>query len=141
MLNFSFWQKWLFTVSMLLVVFGILMALLSATPLFDLFNRQIDPAFWGSGVVDASARGFQSWIYGVWGATITGWGIFLSFIVAYPFQKREKWAWNCLVVGLLVWYGLDTGLSFIHGVYFNAVFNTGLLLLAMAPAIMTRKDF
>jgi tellurite resistance protein TehA-like permease len=51
-----FWQKWLLVVGIIIAIFGILMTFLSGTPLFDLFNRQIDPAFWGSGTSIESIR-------------------------------------------------------------------------------------
>ena len=141
MAYFSFWQRWLFVVGILIAVFGILMAFLGGTSLFDVFNRQIDPVFWSASALEEGARGFQGWIYGVWGATIAGWGIFVAFIAHYPFRNRERWAWNCLVAGILVWFVLDTSLSIFHKVYFNAAFNTALLLLAMLPIILTRKYF
>jgi hypothetical protein len=136
-----FWQKWLLVVGIIIAIFGILMTFLSGTPLFDLFNRQIDPAFWGSGTSIESIRLFQQWIYGVWGATIAGWGIFVTFIAYYPFRSKEKWAWNCLVLGLGVWFVLDTALSISFKVYFNVAFNTILLILAGLPVIFTRKEF
>ena len=141
MSNFKFWQRWLLVVGIAITVFGILMAILSGTPLFDLFNRQIDPAFWGAGTVGDPAKRFQQWIYGVWGATVAGWGIFLSFVARYAFAKKERWAWNCMVLGLLVWFVLDTTLSLFHQVYFNVAFNAGLLILAMLPMVFTRKEF
>lgn len=141
MSSFSFWQRWLFVVGIIIVIFGILMALVSGTPLFDLFNRQIDPAFWGTNSVGDAAQQFQQWIYGVWGATIAGWGIFVTYVARYPFNKKERWAWNCLVLGLLVWFILDTWLSVFYKVYFNAVFNTVLLVLTMLPIVCTRKHF
>ena len=141
MQNFSFWQRWLFVVGLGIAVFGILMAFLSGTPIFDLFNRQIDPAFWGGGSSLESIRPFQQWVYGIWGATIAGWGVFVTFIAHYPFRNKEKWAWNCLVLGLLVWFVLDTGLSVFHKVYFNVAFNTALLILAGLPTVFTRKEF
>lgn len=141
MTSFSFWQRWLFVVGVVVSVFGVMMALLSGTPLFDLFNRQIDPAFWSTNAIDDVARQFQQWIYGVWGATIAGWGIFLTYIARYPFNRKERWAWNCLVVGLLVWFVLDTSLSVFYKVYFNAAFNTTLLILAGLPVVFTRKEF
>jgi hypothetical protein len=141
MINFSFWQRWLIAVGIGVSVFGILMAISSGTPLFDLFNRQIDPAFWSTNAVDGAAKQFQHWIYGVWGATIAGWGIFLTFVAHFAFNKREKWAWNCMVVGLLVWFILDTSLSLNHKVYFNAIFNTALIIFAGLPLIFTRRDF
>ena len=141
MTNFSFWHRLLLIVGVLISVFGILMAFLSGTLLFDSFNRQIDPVFWGRSVIEESARGFQQWIYGVWGATIAGWGIFVVFIAHYPFRNRERWVWKCLVAGMLAWFVLDTSLSIFHKVYFNAALNTALLILAMLPIIATRKDF
>lgn len=60
MTNFSFWQRWLFVVGIAVSVFGLYMAFFSGTPLFESFNRQIDPAFWGTNVVENSAREFQS---------------------------------------------------------------------------------
>lgn len=141
MANFSFWQRWLFVVGIGVAAFGILMALLSGTPLFDLFNRQVDPAFWSTNAVGDVARQFQHWIYGVWGATIAGWGIFLTYIARYPFKRKEQWSRNCLVFGLLVWFVLDTLLSVFYKVYFNAAFNTALLILAGLPLVFTRKEF
>ncbi len=140
MANFAFWQRWLFVVGVLISVFGVLMALLSGTPIFDLFNRQIDPAFWGANSTDLNTRTFQAWVYGLWGATIAGWGIFLAFIAYYPFRHKEKWAWNCLVAGLSVWFILDTSLSIYYRVYFNAIFNTVLLILVALPLLATRND-
>jgi len=139
--SFSFWQRWLFVVGIVIAVFGIVMALFSGTPLFDVFNRQIDPAFWGMNAVSDVAKQFQQWIYGVWGATIAGWGIFVTYIARYPFKSKERWSWNCLVFGLLIWFVLDTSLSVFYKVYFNVAFNTVLFILAMLPIMFTRKDF
>ncbi len=141
MSSFSFWQRWLFAVGVVVAVFGIAMALDSGTPLFDLFNRQIDPAFWGASAVDDAARQFRQWLYGVWGATIAGWGIFVTYIARYPFKNKERWARDCLIFGLLVWFVLDTGLSAFYQVYFNVAFNTALLILAMLPIVFTRNEF
>ncbi len=140
MSNFSFWQRWLLVVGLVIAAFGAVMALISGTPLFDLFNQLIDPAFWGGRTSDPAARQFQQWIYGVWGATIAGWGIFVTFIARYPFSRKEKWAWECLGLGLGIWFVLDTTLSIFYKVYFNAVFNTSLLILAGLPIVFTRRD-
>ncbi len=117
------------------------MTLLSGTSLFELFNRQIDPAFWGAKAVEDGAKEFQRWIYGVWGATVAGWGVSLAFVTHYSFRAKEKWAWRCMVIGLLVWFVLDTLISLGYGVYFNAVFNTVLLILVALPIVFTRKHF
>ena len=141
MANFAFWQRWLFVMGIVVSIFGLMMALLSGTPLFDYFNRQINPAFWGANAMDEATTQFQQWVYGAWGATIAGWGIVLSYIARYPFKKKERWAWNCLVFGLLVWFVLDTSLSVLHKVYFNAILNAVLFVLGMLPVLFTRKAF
>jgi hypothetical protein len=141
MKEFSFWQRWLFAVGALLTVFGIVMAFFSGTAVFELFNSQVDPVFWRTEDIADNARRFQQWIYGVLGATVAGWGVFVTFVAHYPFRKKEKWSWDCLVVGLLLWYLTDTAISLNFKVYFNAVFNTVLLVLVMLPVIFTRRYF
>jgi hypothetical protein len=138
---FSFWQRWLFVVSLIIVLFGLVMALLNGTPVFDLFNGQIDPVFWNKEPLGEAAENFQAWIYGVLGATVAGWGIIIAFVVHYPFKRKEKWAWNSLAAAVLFWYVLDTAISLYYGVGFNAVFNTILLILILLPLVFTRKQF
>jgi hypothetical protein len=138
--RFIFWQKWLFIVSLGITAFGLFMAVFNQTALFDLFNQQIDPAFWDSAPPEGVSS-FQGWLYGVWGATIAGWGIFLAFIAHIPFKQRQKWAWNCLVVGLGIWFILDTWISWQFGVTFNVIFNTIVALAAGLPLIFSRKAF
>jgi hypothetical protein len=139
--KFLFWQRWLFVLSLLISLFGVAMSFLNGTALFNQFNRQIDPVFWSTQNITEEANNFQRWAYGVWGATIAGWGVMLAYIANFPFRKRETWSWKCLVAGLTVWYLLDSGLSIYFKVYFNAIFNTGLLILAAFPLVSTRKSF
>jgi hypothetical protein len=142
MQRFLFWHKWLLSVSALITVFGAALALFNQTPVFDfLFNRQVDLVFWATGEMTPAAAAFQQWAYAVLGATVAGWGIFMIFIVYYPFRRRERWAWRCLTVGLGVWYVVDTSLSLAAQVTFNAAFNTLLLASIVPPLIATRSDF
>jgi hypothetical protein len=76
------------------------MSFLNGTALFNQFNRQIDPVFWSTQNITEEANNFQRWAYGVWGATIAGWGVMLAYIANFPFRKRETWSWKCLVAGL-----------------------------------------
>ena len=140
--EFVFWQRWLFVVSVVIVLFGLALAFLNQTPVFDLaFNNQIDPVFWSSSELIAEMRAFQKWIYGVLGATVAGWGIFMAFVAEHPFKRRERWAWNCLGLGLLIWFLVDTGISLYFKVYFNAMFNTVLFLAGLIPLVFSRSEF
>ena len=140
--DFDFWQRWLFVLSVVIVLFGLALAIFNQTPIFDMaFNDQIDPVFWPSSDSTQEIGTFQRWIYGVLGATVTGWGIFMAFIIHYPFKHRERWAWNCLGLGLLIWFLVDTGISLYFKVVFNAVFNTVLFIAAFIPLAFCRKEF
>ncbi len=141
MSSFLFWQRGLIGLGIAVSVFGICMVFFNGTPLFESFNRQINPAFWGTNAVDDAARRFQQWIYGVWGATIAGWGTVLTYVARYPFKKKERWSWNGLALGLLIWFVLDTSLFLLYKVYFNAAFNTALLVLAGLPIGLTKREF
>ena len=142
MTSAEFWNRWLLFVGWLLVVFGLLLGFLNQTQLFDVaFNRQIDPVFWPTGIATESIAFFQAWIYGVLGATVSGWGVFVVFLAAYPFKKRERWAWNCIAAGITLWYIADTSISLYFGVTFNAVVNTVLAGLVCAPLLATREEF
>lgn len=141
MVRFNLWQKWLVILGCIVTVFGIFMALANAGSLFDLFNQQIDPVFWEDPVLPAEALAFRTWVYGAWGGTVAGWGVFMIFLASRPFKAKESWAWWCLVVGLGVWFVLDSGLSWRAGVIFNVVFNSVLLVGAAVPLIITSKVF
>ena len=141
-MNFNFWQRWLLIVSIFLVMFGLMLAFFNQTAFFDfLFNNQVNPVFWKAPALDEGTFAFQHWVYGVLGATVSGWGVFMAFLVHYPFRRKEPWAWNCLVLGVGLWYVVDTTLSMLSQVVFNAVFNTVLLVLLAPPLIFTRKIF
>lgn len=140
-MSFLFWQRWLLILSLVIIAFGFGMALLNNTPLFDLLNRQVDPVFWKAQPLPAQALAFRGWIYGLLGATMAGWGVFIAFLAQNAFRRRERWAWNCILLGILAWYIPDSGISLAYGVVFNAIFNTVLLALVALPLVFTRKDF
>ncbi|MBN1218170.1 MAG: hypothetical protein JXM69_04520 [Anaerolineae bacterium] len=84
---------------------------------------------------------FKTFIYGVLGAAMVGWGILLVFIVHYPFRQKEKWAWNCLVTGFAVWFIFGQYVSVRARVYANVAADIAFFVLVMAPLFFTRKDF
>ena len=65
----------------------------------------------------------------------------VAFIAAYPFKRRERWAWVGLAAALSIWYVLDTSISLLYRVNVNVVLNTVLGVLVFLPLFFTRKDF
>lgn len=134
---YRIWHYWLIAVSIFITIFGAVMALLNTTVVFVFFNAQINPVFWGSSPVPAPAQAFQAWVYGAWGATVMGWGITMLFIAWFAFRQKQHWAWYCVLVSVILWYLLDTGISFWFGVMINVVLNTTILILVIIPLIFT----
>ena len=140
--SFSFWRKWLFGFGLYLVAFGIMLSFFSHSTLMNyVFNNQIDPTFWGATELPESAKIFQAWVYGVLGAVISGWGVFISYIAYYPFKEKELWAWNCIAVSFAVWFVIDTAISINHNVGFNVLINVVFFLSALLPLLFTRRHF
>ena len=134
---FLFWQKWLLVVSILITVFGVLMV---ASSFLGDNSSGVGPEFVQKYKI-ITFFAFRQWLLAILGATIAGWGICLIFMAHYPFKRKELWAWNSLILGLSVWFVLDTIFLMYAGVYFNAIFNTVVFVLAILPLIFTRKHF
>jgi hypothetical protein len=67
--------------------------------------------------------------------------MFLSFVAYYPFRRKEKWAWNCVLAALFIWFFIDTPISLYFKVYFNVLFNFVLFIAILLPLVFTRKSF
>lgn len=133
---------WLKIVSVVFAAFGIIIALFNQNTLFKMaFSSQINPVFWVNAEPTPEAILFQRWIYGLLGATCLMVGILIFFIVQNAFAKKEKWAWSCLLYGLVAWFIIDTPISLYFKVYFNVAFNVILLLSVLVPLLLTRKQF
>ena len=139
--RFAFWHRWLLVVAGGITAFGLLMALLVETPLFEPFHAQIDPVFWPSGAVPPQAAAYSSWVLSAWGATVAGWGLLLTFVVRGPFHARQPWVWPAIAVSLGLWFVLDTLASLRHEVAFNVGLNVAIFILAAIPLLATRKAF
>ena len=139
--RFDFYRRWLVAVGLLLAGFGALMAVSSGSSLFEPIRTLVEPAFWPHAEPDVATAGFAAWAFGVWGATIAGWGITVTFLAQLGIGRREPWAWHALAIATGVWFALDTGLSAIHGVAANVALNVAILALVVVPLAGTRRQF
>ena len=142
--HFLFWQKWLLTISGVFVVVGLMLSILGGTPMLKPVLDgllQVSPTFWAASEVTPAIRGFQQFSYGVMGAELAGWGVFMFFIVSNGFARREKWAWQCLAAAFSVWFIPDTAMSLYAGVVFNALSNFATLVAVALPLAFTHTAF
>ena len=142
MLKFPFWQKWLLAVSIIMLGFGILLALLNGTFLFDWMNNGINPPFWqDAGLITPAIHAYQQWTIGLLGTVMACWGLTVAFIAHYPFRRLENWAWFCVALGVGLWFVMDESLSLFYRVYFNALFNLVFLAMLVLPLAFSRRHF
>jgi len=136
MKKFDFCYKWLLFDSFIIIAVGVYIAFLKNTPLFILFDAPIDLVFWGNGIIDTGTVLFKGFIYSLLGVLMIVWGIQLFFIIKFALRKKEKWAWFCIFISVIVWFPIDETFSIYYGVYFNAIFNIPFLLLLLIPLIL-----
>ena len=86
--QFRFWRKWLIVLSGGITLFGLWMAFFSHS---DLIMTYYNVAFWNSPSPPDNVLAFQKWVYGAWGGTVAGWGIFLIFI------HQPWWVLQCTI--------------------------------------------
>jgi hypothetical protein len=142
MTSFHFWKRWLFVASFIVVGMGILIALFNGTFLFAWMNNVINPPFWPEeGLVTPAIHSYQQFIMGLLGVMMACWGLMIAFVAYFPFARLEKWAWVSIFMGLAIWFPIDTGVSLLYHVYFNAIGNLGFLALFLLPLLCTYKNF
>ena len=138
----AIWWRWLLVVSLIAVLFGTLMVV--APGLLKPLSRPSYNSFFVTdrySQLPAGDIAFQNWLYGVLGAVMAGWCVTVAFITYFPFRAGERWAWQALCIAVGVWFVLDTGISWLHGVTVNVVFNTGLLIAFGVPLVASRRFF
>ena len=117
-MSFAFWQRWLFVASVAFAIFGLLVAFLPFGLPFALRNEAIAATFFG-GSWTSEAAAYHAFSAGPLGGTIAGFYVLQAFIAAIPFRRRERWAWQAVLWGTLVWFTVDSAVSLWHGAAFN----------------------
>ena len=139
MVGFRFWQKWLVVMGWAIALYcGIVFTF---SGLLNINYPFINQVFWDSGTVPANAVNFQHWIYGVYGAIASTFGLFIVFIASIPFKRKEPWSWYCLTSCITLWFVLDTIISLDFKVYANASNNLFFFIMLMLPLAFTRHHF
>lgn len=138
----AIWWRWLLVVSLIGMLFGAVMVL--APGMLKPLSQPSYNSFFATDRYSELPVGdvaFQNWLYGVLGATMIGWCLTVAFIAGYPFRAGERWAWQALCTAIIVWYVLDTGTSWLHGVFVNVALNTVLLVAFGVPLVASRRSF
>ena len=110
---------WFTTVSIILILFGILYAL------------------WGLGILPVQRAVLLQWESALYGAIMMGWGTTLFFVGRLAFQRNDPALMRALYYGLTVWLVVEGLFSAYLGVWFNVGVDIGALVLFSLPLIIS----
>src|SRR5574341_1614676 len=134
--HFVFWWRWLVVVTLGVLFFGISMVI---APDFtrEFFGLLLFSSPDSISAFGAPAVAYITFVHGVLGAVMFGWGIALLLVLLGPFRHHSKHGWLTFVVSLLAWFVPDTALSLWSGFWQNAALNAGIAVLFAIPLATT----
>ena len=137
------WWKWLLAASLATVVVGAAFVCAAGSvlqPMVRFYYEQFSPTL-EFDTLSAEAVAYQTWLYGVLGGVMVGWGVALVPLVYYPFRRGERWAWGAIAASMLCWFVFDTGASAAHGVMANVILNCVFLVAFGVPLVGAARHF
>ena len=137
-MTFDRWCNWLLYSSIFFTVFGVTVAVAPGFPFLAPWTAAVDAHFFPHGP-DSGGSALRAFMMAPLGATIAGFYLLQSLVVAHAFRAREKWAWRAILGSTLIWFVVDSAMSAYHGAYFNIyLINIFLLLIFGIPLYATR---
>lgn len=131
----SFWRQWLRVWCWGVIAFGVILAA-AAFPALDAPTRWFyDLVQWpldGASSFDENVR----FTCGILGAVTIGWGLTL-FALIDAAEKLGPPVWRAMTNALIIWFVVDSAISIAAGAPGNAVSNTVILALYLAPIFAT----
>ena len=99
-----------------------------------LFLTAFFPGIQGSLAEFASLTGdnFSPFLFAVIGATIASWGVLFCVVVSQYLDYPTKRLWNAMLLAVLIWAPLDTGLCLYFGIYRGAMVNAVVFVVLVA---------
>jgi hypothetical protein len=128
--------------AIVIITFGVLLALLYRTPILAPIDKLISSSFWDNlADVPIATHKKEHFLVALTGAMMASWGILLYAIVKVPFRRREQWAWLAIAGATLIWFMIDESFSLYYGVCSNAIINLALLLPLVVSLAGTYRTF
>lgn len=130
----------------LTIVFGIMLItglILTYTPFITDFGGAIYYNIYAGenaySQLSPELRDYQHFVFGVMGSVMSAWCVLLAFIAAVPLRNGERWAWNLILLSVLVWYAGDSYISAATGFWIHVGLNTIFLIMVEIGLWMTYR--
>jgi hypothetical protein len=137
----SFWAKWLYIVSLIVLIAGFCFAFV-----FPYLVPEVLEVFFveltGSGFDSISPGEFQfvRLLSGVIGALMIGWGGMMAGLAFRLRCNPEDWIWSLTAISAILWYSMDMVASAMAGSLYNMLLNTTILILLLPPFFKMRSN-
>jgi hypothetical protein len=140
--RFHFWRCWLLVASVALSLQGLTWIYWGSFDPFGIYDGMLAKSLFGSEVFTPEAKVAFAYAVSLLGATDAAFFLLFTFIVMFPFAKREKWSHAAVSSALLLWFVFDSGFSAHVGAWFNIfLVNLPCLIVLGIPLVVTAKDF
>lgn len=130
------WITWLQVVLVVLLAYSLILVVAGA------LARSMFSAF-GFGPPDAidneDVREYLKLPFMVLGAVLAGWSFMMLQLVRGPLRSGDAWALPILVRSLVLWFVVDTGMSFVLGHPTHALFNVPIGIALAIPLVRLRS--
>jgi len=136
----KFWYTWLQVVATITIVIGTLMAVFNHTDLFRVVNEKLEVIYFTETIITAEIESMQYWLVSLIGAILAAWGILVYYLITIPLKQKQVWAWNAIVISLIIWFVFDTWASFKWGAEFNLLMNLIFGFQYAAPLLFLRNS-
>lgn len=87
------------------------------------------------------ASGYITFAHGMLGSATAGWGIAMLGVLYGSFREGSRNAWQAIAYSVAVWFSLSTSISFVHGLWQNAILNLIIAELYVIPLFATFRQF
>ncbi|MEL6674492.1 MAG: hypothetical protein AAFR61_19945 [Bacteroidota bacterium] len=134
--RFLFWIAYLKYVSLFFAVMGALWAIMGTFDPFGIYEGLMSEAFFDQEKLPPEAKKIFSFILGPFGATALGYFLLQYAITDFALIKRERWAYNSILLAFLAWFVLDSMMSIFADAFFNVLLANLTTLVLMAPAMV-----
>lgn len=128
-------KRWLQILAAIHVIGGLLLPILVYTPLAAPYFAHLQNAF-----PDSNPESLR-FLIGVFGPTVASWGLLFFYAIGKAFETRTRKDWWVLIDAVLVWSVIDTTLSIAHNIFAHYYLNGIVLILFLAPLILSKKHF
>jgi len=130
-----FWQNWLRVASLILVAYGVMMALVMLPQMQGPMRWMIDLVLEPSAAAGSALSERAVFITGIAGAMLMGWGVLIYFVATHGMKSGADWVGRAILTSLMVWFVVDNIVSYEVGAYLNIASNTAFALIIAVPFI------